>query len=99
MVVVEKLKHLLDQPVKVFFLSVSVGMAILLYDGSFWNLWSLNRNYKEMEKRVQTINEANEALQFRVEAAQGTPFIEKQATEQLGLVREDDLIFVFSDEE
>ena len=99
MIVAEKLKKLLDQPLKVLFLSVSVGTAILLYDGSFWNLWSLNRNYKEMEKRVVSINEANEALQFRVEAAQGNPFIEKQATEQLGLVREDDLIFVFSDGE
>lgn len=99
MIIVEKIKNLLDQPLKVLFLSAATAMAVLLYDGSFWNLWSLNRNYKEMEKRILTINEANEALQFRVEAAQGTPFIEKQATEQLGLVREDDLIFVFSDGE
>jgi cell division protein FtsB len=99
MVFVEKFKKFLDQPLKVLFLSFSLGMGIMLYDGSFWNLWSLHRNYKEMDKRVSAINEENQALQFKVEAAQSKPFIEKQATEQLGLVREDDLIFVFSDGE
>ena len=92
-----QLKKFLNQPMRVLFLSVSVGMGIMLYDGSFWNLWSLNRNYKEMEKRISQVSESNQALQFKVEAAQRKPFIEKQATDQLGLVREDDLIFVFSD--
>ena len=99
MVFVEKIKNFLDHPFKVLFLSASLGMGWMLYDGSFWNLWSLNRNYKEISKRITTINEEYHALEFKVEAAQSTPFIEKQATDQLGLVREDDLIFVFSDEE
>jgi cell division protein FtsB len=99
MLIIEKFKNLLNNPLRVLFLSISVGMGVMLYDGSFWNLWSLHRNYKEMDKRVTAIKEENQALQFKVEAAQSKPFIEKQATEQLGLVREDDLIFVFSDGE
>lgn len=99
MVFVEKFKNFLDQPLKVLFLAASVSMGLMLYDGSFWNLWSLNRNHKEMTKRIAATNEEYQALEFKVEAARSKPFIEKQATDQLGLVREDDLIFVFSDEE
>ncbi len=95
----DKVKGFLDQPIRVLFLAASVSLGLMLYDGSFWNLWSLNRNYKEMSKRIESINEEYRALEFKVEAAKGNPFIEKQATDQLGLVREDDLIFVFSDEE
>lgn len=99
MVFAEKIKSFLNHPLKVLFLSAAVSLGIMLYDGSFWNLWSLNRNQKEMTKRIAATSEEYKALEFKVEAARSKPFIEKQATDQLGLVREDDLIFVFSDEE
>jgi cell division protein FtsB len=76
-----------------------MAVLLLLYDGSFWNLWSLHRNEKEMIKRIDALNEDVKALQFKVEAARSHSFIERQATEQLGLVREDELVFVFSDGE
>jgi cell division protein FtsB len=100
---VDKIKisfaNLLQQPLKVFFYSVCFAVLLLLYDGSFWNLWSLHRNEKEMTKRIQAIYEDVQALHFKVEAARTHSFIERQATEQLGLVREDELVFVFADGE
>lgn len=93
------LLNFLNRPFRVLICSVCIGMVYLLYDGSFWNLWSLRRNHTEMEKRISSIRDEVKDLQFKVEEAKGRPFIERQATEQLGLVREDDLIIVFSDGE
>ncbi len=90
---------LLNRPSKVFLYAVVMALLMLLYDGSFWNLWSLHRNEKEMQKRIHAIEQDVQSLQFRVEAARSHSFIERQATEQLGLVREDELVFVFSDGE
>lgn len=52
-----------------------------------------------MSRKISSIKEETMGLRFKVQEASKTSFIEKQATEQLGLVREDDLVFVFSDEE
>ncbi|MBY0316177.1 MAG: septum formation initiator family protein [Bdellovibrionales bacterium] len=97
MYLIEKLRSFLNQPFKIFWLCLIVGFVTLLYDGSFWNLWSLHHNYKEMEKRIQAVNEETSNLNFKVQESNGREFIERQAMDQLGLVREEDLIFVFSD--
>lgn len=97
MALFEKISEILYQPMKVLGLCLVVGFTYMLYDGSFWNLWSLHRNHKEMQKRIELIKEDTKSLNFRVEEARSEPFIERQATEQLGLVREDDLVIVFSD--
>ena len=99
MFIVDKLRSFLNQPFKVFWLCLILGFVTLLYDGSFWNLWSLHRNHKEMQKRIQSIKEETSLLNFKVQESNGREFIERQATDQLGLVREEDLIFVFSDGE
>ena len=95
----ESISELLQQPLKVLFFSFCMTILLLLYDGSFWNLWSLHRNEKEMIKRIQALQDDVKSLQFKVEAARSHSFIERQATDQLGLVREDELVFVFSDGE
>jgi cell division protein FtsB len=89
----------LNRPFKVFLFAVVMSLLMLLYDGSFWNLWSLHRNEKEMQKRIHAIEQDVQKLQLKVDAARSHSFIERQATEQLGLVREDELVFVFSDGE
>jgi len=91
--------ELLHKPLTVTVISSLLSLSYLLYDGSFWQLWSLNRNYKEMDRRILSAQEDTRNLKFKVQEASKISFIEKQATEQLGLVREDDLVFVFSSDE
>lgn len=92
-------QRLLQHPIKMFIFASSFAFIWLLSDGSFWNLWSLHRNEKAMRVRIEALHEDVKALNFKVAAAQSHSFIEKQATEQLGLVREDELVFVFADGE
>lgn len=91
--------RLLQHPVKMFVIAFVFAFIWLLSDGSFWNLWSLHRNEKAMRARIGAIHEDVKALHFKVATAKSHSFIEKQATEQLGLVREDELVFVFADGE
>ena len=92
-------ERFLLHPSKVFLVSLLAAVIWLLSDGSFWNLWSLHRNEKAMQERIEALKQDVKSLQFKVEAAKSHSFIEKQATEQLGLVREDELVFVFADGE
>lgn len=94
-----RFSELLYKPLTVAVIAGLLSVSYLLYDGSFWKLWSLNRNYKEMSRRISQIHNDTSSLNFRVEEATKTSFIERQATEQLGLVREDDLVFVFSSDD
>lgn len=96
---VKRFSELLYRPLTVLVVAGLLSISYLLYDGSFWKLWSLNRNYKEMSRRIGLVHEETLALRFKVEEAKKTSFIERQATEQLGLVREDDLVFVFSSDD
>lgn len=99
MVLVDRFSELLYKPMTVAVITGLLSVSYLLYDGSFWKLWSLNRNYKEMSRRISMIHDETSGLKFKVEEATKTSFIERQATEQLGLVREDDLVFVFSSDD
>ncbi|MCC6138276.1 MAG: hypothetical protein IT287_06565, partial [Bdellovibrionaceae bacterium] len=94
-----RFSELLYRPLTVLVVAALLSVSYLLYDGSFWKLWSLNRNYKEMSRRIGLVQEETLGLRFKVEEATKTSFIERQATEQLGLVREDDLVFVFSSDD
>lgn len=89
----------LNQPLRVFWVCLIAGFLYLLYDGSLWSWWSLRRNYREMENRLTHIENERLDLKEKIKAAKTRDFIERQATEQLGLVRENDLVFVFSDDE
>lgn len=99
MKLVDRLLDLLNKPLTVTVIASLLSLSYLLYDGSFWQLWSLHRNYKEMNRRILSTQEDTQNLKFKVQEASKMSFIEKQATEQLGLVREDDLVFVFSSDE
>ncbi|MCB9072079.1 MAG: hypothetical protein H6623_00535 [Bdellovibrionaceae bacterium] len=95
----ERMQQWMYQPLRVLLISIIIGTAFLLYDGSFWKWWSLHRNQKEMLKRIGQIEDETRNLRFQVQEATKMSFIERQATEHLGLVREDDLVFVFSSDE
>jgi cell division protein FtsB len=96
---VQFINQLVHQPFRVFLIASGICTAFLLYDGSFWKWWSLDRNYKEMQKRISLVEDETRNLRFQVQEATKTSFIERQATEHLGLVREDDLVFVFTSDE
>lgn len=94
-----RLNRLLHQPMKVFWICLFIAAASLLLDGSFIDLWSLHRNQQRLENRIVESKTRLKQLEFRIDEAQQPQFIERQARDQFDLVKEGDLIFVFSDDD
>ncbi len=92
------LTNFLNRPIQVFWLGVGVLTVNVLLDGSFLQLWSLHRDHDRLARRIEESKGRLKNLEFRIQKAQQPQFIERQARDQFDLVKEGDLIFVFSDD-
>ena len=87
----------LNRPSRIFLYGFLITSLILIMDGSLWRFWNLYQNQKEMEKRITDLKTRAEKLEFEIHQAGKLSHIERQAIEHFDYVREDDLIFVFSE--
>jgi cell division protein FtsB len=92
------LNELMHRPVQVFWICFAVAMAGILVDGTAFRLWSLKRDHRMMSTRILDARSRSKQLEFRIQKAQQPEFIEKAARDQFDLVKEGDLVFIFSDE-
>jgi cell division protein FtsB len=90
--------ELMHQPMKVFWICFVLAIAGVLLDGTALRLWSLHRDHRVLQQRIQESMATSRALEFRIQEAQQPEFIERQVRDQYDLVKEGDLIFVFSDD-
>jgi cell division protein FtsB len=91
-------QELLHQPVKIFWICVVLSLTAVLFDGTALRLWSLHRDYRVLAEHIRESRRASRALEFRIREAEQPEFIERQARDQFDLVKEGDLIFVFSED-
>ncbi len=91
------LHSLLYNPVRVFVLGVVITFVMLIFDGSLWRFWSLQRGQEDMMQRMADLEEKAKNLEFKIHQAKQMTYIERQATDQFDYVREGDLIFVFAE--
>ncbi len=90
--------QLLNNPLKVFWICAAVCFASVILDGSFIRLWSLHREAAALEVKIDAAKGNAQQLASKIKEAQQPAFIERQARDQLDLVKEGDLVFVFADE-
>lgn len=90
--------QLLNQPLKVFWICSAVCFASVILDGSFIRLWSLHREASALEEKISAAKGNADQLALKIKEAQQPAYIERQARDQLDLVKEGDLVFVFADE-
>ncbi len=88
-----------QNPIKVFVTCLLFVFLALLIDGSLLRLWRLNRDSKEIARRMDLIALQSKDLDQKILRAHDPAFIELQAREKLDLASEGDLVFVFSDDE
>jgi cell division protein FtsB len=88
----------LHRPLRVFWLCLAFGLVSLLFDGSLFRLWSLHRDQTRLYTRIDESRAQTKQLDFHIQEAQQSGFIERQARDQFDLVKEGDLIFIFADE-
>ena len=93
----ESLEFLLNKPGRIFIYGILVTFFILAVDGSFWRFWSLYQNQREIKEQILDLSEKSRQLDFEIRQAKSLSSIERQAVEQFDYIREDDLVFIFSE--
>ena len=88
---------LVHQPLKVLLFGSIFTFVMLVFDGSLWKFWSLQRGQEDMQVRMGELEEKAKKLEFKIHQANQMTYIERQATDQFDYVREGDLIFVFAE--
>jgi cell division protein FtsB len=89
---------LIHRPIQVFWICFVLAMIGIVLDGTAFRLWSLKRDHRVMTERIKAANLRTKQLEFRIQKAQQPEFIERAARDQFDLVKEGDLIFIFSEE-
>lgn len=90
-------RDLAHHPLKVFWLSVAGAAIGVVLDGTAIRLWSLHREHDSIEQRISDAKVRSKKMEFRIHEAQSPEFIERAARDQFDLVKEGDLVFIFSD--
>jgi cell division protein FtsB len=91
------LESFLERPSRVLLFCVVGALMTFLFNGSFYQLWSLHSQSRYLTQKIQEHEEQSAQLEEKIAQAQRTDYIERIAVDQLDLVAEGDLIFVFSD--
>ena len=90
--------QLLNSPLKVFWICAAICFASVILDGSFIRLWSLHHEATALENKIGNAKTQSKQLEFKIHEAQQPAFIERQARDQLDLVKDGDLVFVFAED-
>lgn len=89
---------LMHRPIQVFWICAVAALMGVVLDGTAFRLWGLHREHRAIAERIEEGKVRSKQLAFQIQKAQQPEFIEKAARDQFDLVKEDDLIFIFSDE-
>lgn len=89
----------INKPLKVLTVCVSFAVIGLIFDGTLFHLWSLYRDSSELKQKTQMTLLNTKELKTKISNANDPQFIELEAHERFELAGENELVFVFSDQE
>lgn len=87
----------LQNPTRVLLVVGSLAFVAVLVDGTLFRLWSLDRDRDRLTERIESLKHSIRDKEKKLAESNRPEFIERQAREQLDLVRDGDLVFIFSD--
>lgn len=87
---------MLQNPLRVFWVCLSLICINFLLDGSPLRLWSLRREQDELRTQVAALKVENNRVKTLIKRASDPGFIEREARDRFDLVEESDLVFIFS---
>lgn len=90
---------LLNQPFKIFIICLVVSIGSLLLNGTFFQLYRLDRDTEFLTMQMIDTRAQITEIEKQIKLTKDPAFFEKQALDNLDFATEDDLIFVFSDDE
>lgn len=87
----------LNYPMRVFGVCLFFSSASILFSGVLNNLYSLDREKKEMSVQSQLLQTQIQDLNQKLKRVKEASFVERQALDHLDLASEEDLVFVFAE--
>ena len=91
-------REMAHHPVKIMWLSLAGAAVGVVLDGTAIRLWSLHREHDAIQGRLAAARVHTKEMDFKIHEAQQPEFIERAARDQFDLVKEGDLVFIFSNE-
>ena len=98
-VLIELINRLLLKPFGVLIICLILGTMAITLDGSLYKYWSLTNFEKELDIRIHRMSLASNSLKSQIEQTKNRSFLERQARDRLDLVGQNEIVFVFSDEQ
>ena len=89
----------LHRPGRVLVVSALLVFVWALLDGTLFRIWSLQQEAQKVENRIEELRIETHSLDAQIRQAKNLNFVERQARDRFEMVEEDDLVFVFSNEE
>ncbi len=90
--------ELLNSPKMILIICLIFAVSGTLLDGTLYRIWELKSEESKIEARLIDTKTSLMRLKKQIKMANDPTFIEREAKDRFDLVEEDDLIFVFSDE-
>jgi cell division protein FtsB len=95
----DTIRTLLNSPHRVFFYCFLGFVSAVILDGSFFRLWSLHNENGRLTESIDRLTRESDVFDQKIRHAESLDFIERQARDQLDLVEQNELVFVFASEE
>ena len=89
-------REIAHHPIKILWLALAGATVGVVLDGTAIRLWSLHREHDTIKNRIVEAKSRSKNMEFRIHEAQSPEFIERAARDQFDLVKEGDLVFIFS---
>ena len=84
-------------PKQIFFISIVVGVLSLFWDGTARTWVRLKSRESGLVDSIKKSGQQVSALERKIKKAHDPRYLEQEARERFDLVREGDLVFVFSE--
>jgi len=97
--IASRLNAFLHSPIKVFWCCLVFVAISLLLNGSLLRLYGLHRDEVRLRTQTQQVIASMTELESQLRQAQDPAFLERQAMDRYDLADENDLVFVFSDDQ
>ena len=93
------INEFLKRPFWLFIACFVVVCMHLILDGSVLRMWHLYNSRKVLESRITDMQTKNALVEERLNKLSDSRFLEREVRDRFNLVGEEDIIFIFSDED
>lgn len=95
----DSVHQLLQSPIKVLWICLALAFVNLILDGSLYRYYILTKDLRETREKIEQISLANVDLENQIRKMKDPSHLERVARERFDLVKENELVFVFSEDQ